>query len=62
MSNLKIPRGQGDGLNRTLRVVGKSTVLRRSSPDENDLIEGCTLKGRVIFDGRTSYAPGGGSR
>ncbi|MBW0166833.1 MAG: phosphate ABC transporter ATP-binding protein PstB [Vulcanococcus sp.] len=35
---------------------GKSTVLRALNR-MNDLIEGCTLKGRVIFDGQDLYAP-----
>ena len=35
---------------------GKSTVLRALNR-MNDLIEGCTLKGRVLFDGADLYAP-----
>jgi len=35
---------------------GKSTVLRALNR-MNDLIEGCTIKGRVIFDGQDLYAP-----
>ena len=35
---------------------GKSTVLR-SLNRMNDLIEGCSLKGRVLFDGNDLYAP-----
>ena len=35
---------------------GKSTVLRALNR-MNDLIDGCTLKGRVIFDGQDLYAP-----
>ena len=35
---------------------GKSTVLRALNR-MNDLIEGCTLKGRLIFDGQDLYAP-----
>jgi len=35
---------------------GKSTVLRALNR-MNDLIEGCSLKGRVIFDGADLYAP-----
>jgi phosphate transport system ATP-binding protein len=35
---------------------GKSTVLRALNR-MNDLIEGCTLKGRVIFDGQDLYDP-----
>ena len=35
---------------------GKSTILR-SINRMNDLIEGCTLKGRVLFDGVDLYAP-----
>ena len=35
---------------------GKSTILR-SINRMNDLIEGCTLKGRVLFDGVYLYAP-----
>jgi len=35
---------------------GKSTVLRALNR-MNDLIEGCTLKGRVLFDGQDVYAP-----
>ena len=34
---------------------GKSTVLRALNR-MNDLIEGCTLKGRVLFDGQDLYA------
>ena len=34
---------------------GKSTILR-SINRMNDLIEGCTLKGRVLFDGVDLYA------
>ena len=34
---------------------GKSTVLR-SLNRMNDLIEGCTLSGRVVFDGQDLYA------
>ena len=35
---------------------GKSTVLRALNR-MNDLIEGCTLKGRVLFDGVDLYGP-----
>ncbi|WP_114993095.1 phosphate ABC transporter ATP-binding protein PstB [Synechococcus sp. UW179A] len=35
---------------------GKSTVLRALNR-MNDLIEGCTLNGRVLFDGADLYAP-----
>ena len=35
---------------------GKSTLLR-SINRMNDLIESCTLKGRVLFDGVDLYAP-----
>jgi phosphate transport system ATP-binding protein len=35
---------------------GKSTVLRALNR-MNDLIEGCSLKGRVVFDGNDLYAP-----
>ncbi|MCP9850100.1 phosphate ABC transporter ATP-binding protein PstB [Cyanobium sp. Morenito 9A2] len=35
---------------------GKSTVLRGLNR-MNDLIEGCSLKGRVVFDGHDLYAP-----
>ena len=35
---------------------GKSTVLRALNR-MNDLIEGCTLKGRVLFDGIDLYGP-----
>ena len=35
---------------------GKSTVLRALNR-MNDLIDGCTIKGRVIFDGQDLYAP-----
>ena len=35
---------------------GKSTVLRALNR-MNDLIEGCTLRGRVLFDGADLYAP-----
>jgi phosphate transport system ATP-binding protein len=35
---------------------GKSTVLRALNR-MNDLIEGCSLKGRVVFDGHDLYAP-----
>lgn len=35
---------------------GKSTVLRALNR-MNDLIEGCSLKGRVLFDGNDLYAP-----
>jgi phosphate transport system ATP-binding protein len=35
---------------------GKSTVLRALNR-MNDLIEGCSLKGRVIFDGADLYEP-----
>ena len=35
---------------------GKSTVLRALNR-MNDLIEGCTLRGRVLFDGVDLYAP-----
>ena len=35
---------------------GKSTVLRALNR-MNDLIEGCTLKGRVLFDGADLYGP-----
>ena len=35
---------------------GKSTVLRALNR-MNDLIESCTLKGRVLFDGADLYAP-----
>ncbi|MFM2172635.1 MAG: hypothetical protein RLZZ54_562 [Cyanobacteriota bacterium] len=35
---------------------GKSTVLRALNR-MNDLIEGCALKGRVIFDGQDLYDP-----
>ena len=35
---------------------GKSTFLRTLNR-MNDLIDGCTLKGRVIFDGQDLYAP-----
>jgi phosphate transport system ATP-binding protein len=35
---------------------GKSTVLRGLNR-MNDLIEGCSLKGRVVFDGQDIYAP-----
>ena len=34
---------------------GKSTLLR-SINRMNDLIEGCTLKGRILFDGIDLYA------
>ena len=34
---------------------GKSTVLRALNR-MNDLIEGCTLKGRVVFDAQNIYA------
>lgn len=36
---------------------GKSTVLRALNR-MNDLIEGCTLRGRVLFDGQDLYARG----
>ena len=35
---------------------GKSTVLRALNR-MNDLIEGCSLKGRVLFDGVDLYGP-----
>ncbi|AKN60436.1 phosphate ABC transporter ATP-binding protein [Synechococcus sp. WH 8020] len=35
---------------------GKSTLLRGLNR-MNDLIEGCTLKGRILFDGADLYAP-----
>ena len=35
---------------------GKSTLLRALNR-MNDLIEGCTLKGRILFDGADLYAP-----
>ncbi len=35
---------------------GKSTVLRGLNR-MNDLIEGCSLKGRVVFEGHDLYAP-----
>jgi len=35
---------------------GKSTVLRALNR-MNDLIEGCSLKGRVVFDGADLYEP-----
>ena len=35
---------------------GKSTMLRALNR-MNDLIEGCSLKGRVLFDGADLYAP-----
>ena len=35
---------------------GKSTILRALNR-MNDLIEGCSLKGRVLFDGADLYAP-----
>lgn len=35
---------------------GKSTVMRALNR-MNDLIEGCSLKGRVLFDGNDLYAP-----
>ena len=36
---------------------GKSTVLRALNR-MNDLIEGCSLKGRILFDGVDLYGPG----
>ncbi|QNI76469.1 phosphate ABC transporter ATP-binding protein PstB [Synechococcus sp. MVIR-18-1] len=35
---------------------GKSTILRAINR-MNDLIEGCSLKGRILFDGADLYAP-----
>ena len=35
---------------------GKSTILRALNR-MNDLIEGCSLKGRILFDGADLYAP-----
>ncbi len=35
---------------------GKSTILR-SLNRMNDLIEGCTLQGRILFDGADLYSP-----
>ena len=35
---------------------GKSTILR-SLNRMNDLIEGCSLQGRILFDGANLYAP-----
>ena len=35
---------------------GKSTILRAFNR-MNDLIEGCSLKGRILFDGADLYAP-----
>jgi phosphate transport system ATP-binding protein len=35
---------------------GKSTVLRALNR-MNDLIEGCSLRGRILFDGQDIYAP-----
>ena len=35
---------------------GKSTILRAINR-MNDLVEGCSLKGRILFDGADLYAP-----
>ena len=50
-----IPRGKVTAFIGT-SGCGKSTVLRALNR-MNDLIEGCSLKGRVIFDGADLYDP-----
>jgi phosphate transport system ATP-binding protein len=52
---LDIPRGQVTAFIGP-SGCGKSTVLR-SLNRMNDLIEGCQLRGRVIFDGEDIYLP-----
>ncbi|QCH13730.1 phosphate ABC transporter ATP-binding protein [Synechococcus sp. CB0101] len=52
---MQIPRGQVTAFIGP-SGCGKSTVLRALNR-MNDLIEGCTIKGRVIFDGQDLYAP-----
>ena len=51
---MQIPRGQITAFIGP-SGCGKSTVLRALNR-MNDLIEGCSLKGRVIFDGQDLYA------
>jgi phosphate transport system ATP-binding protein len=52
---MKIPKGQVTALIGP-SGCGKSTVLRALNR-MNDLIEGCSLKGRVVFEGHDLYAP-----
>jgi phosphate transport system ATP-binding protein len=52
--NMEIPRGKVTALIGP-SGCGKSTVLRALNR-MNDLIPGCTLRGRVIFDGQDIYA------
>ena len=52
---MQIPRGQVTAFIGP-SGCGKSTVLRALNR-MNDLIDGCTIKGRVIFDGQDLYAP-----
>jgi len=51
---MQIPRGQITAFIGP-SGCGKSTVLRALNR-MNDLIEGCSLRGRVIFDGQDLYA------
>ena len=50
-----IPRGQVTAFIGP-SCCGKSTILRALNR-MNDLIEGCSLKGRILFDGADLYAP-----
>ena len=52
---MEIPRGQVTAFIGP-SGCGKSTVLR-SLNRMNDLVPGCTLKGRVLFDGQDLYHP-----
>jgi phosphate transport system ATP-binding protein len=52
---MQIPRGQVTAFIGP-SGCGKSTILRALNR-MNDLIEGCSIRGRVIFDGEDLYAP-----
>ena len=57
VSDLNLSIGEGEFLSFLgPSGCGKSTLLRAINR-MNDLIEGCSLKGRILFDGADLYAP-----